>query len=179
MINLMSALPDFDRPIEALYICHSNILKRMERMEEMGEVLMRDGAAAFDAQRETWLELSSFIRHSIPNHTADEENDLFPLLREGMGSEIEGLFADHREAEAREERLQMLIASLADGGLANRDEAVAELGGLAVGIAEFYRDHIRLENEEIFPRAAELLDETQLRTLGDEMRKRRKIAVTV
>jgi hemerythrin-like domain-containing protein len=178
-MQLFASVPDFNRPIEALYICHENILKRMSMIDTMGREILAEGAAAFSRQIESWREIFSFIEHSIGNHTRDEEEGLFPLLAEHRGTPVENLLADHDEAERTEAWLAERFETLAADEETGTAEGLVEFADRALWLADFYRRHIALENEMVFPEAERTLTEEEKRDLGLKMRRHRNITITI
>jgi iron-sulfur cluster repair protein YtfE (RIC family) len=119
-----------------------------------------------------------YFREAAPKHTADEEASLFPRLRGIDDSELQKALAhldrletDHRQAEPLHEEVEQLGQKwLSEGTLAARQAArlKEDLGKLAV----MYSDHIRLEDEVVFPAAASLSDEMKS-AIAKEMAGRR------
>jgi hemerythrin-like domain-containing protein len=178
-MDLFQPVPDFDRPIEALYICHTNILKRMDQIDALAAELLEDGAPVFNAQVAIWQELVSFFRHSIANHTRDEDDGLFPLLDGRGGAVVERMEFDHRWIEQSEETMINRIEALISGEHPMSNTAVRELAMMAREVTRHYRDHIRHENEEVFPLAEQVLNDGEKRELTDLMRLHRGITYTL
>lgn len=178
-MNLFQPVPDFDRPIEALFICHSNILKRMDQIDALASQLQEDGAPVFEGQIPIWEEIVSFFRHSIANHTRDEDEGLFPLLAGRGGEVVERMEFDHRWIAQSEETMINRFEALRSGDHPLSSTAVRELAMMAREVTRHYREHIRLENEEVFPLADQVLSEGEKNALGALMRQHRGIVVTV
>ncbi|HVK40355.1 MAG TPA: hemerythrin domain-containing protein [Candidatus Kapabacteria bacterium] len=176
-MDLFQPVPDFDRPIEALYICHTNILKRMDQIDALAAQLLEDGAPVFGPQVQIWEELVSFFRHSIANHTRDEDEGLFPLLAGRGGAVVERMEFDHRWIEQSEETMINRFEALRSGEHPVSNTAVRELAMMAREVTRHYRDHIKHENEEVFPLAEQVLNDGEKGTLGGIMRKHRNIEV--
>jgi hypothetical protein len=71
---------DFSNPIELLSDCH-------RRIKRFLAVLVSVARQAHDEpmtekQREEWLRALDYFRNAAPRHTADEEESLFPRLRQ-------------------------------------------------------------------------------------------------
>jgi hemerythrin-like domain-containing protein len=165
----------FDQPLELLKDCH-------RRIEHFLDILLRvaRGERLLDDQRRRALEAAlTYFREAAPRHTRDEEESLFPRLRESSAREVHTsleqlatLEADHLRADALHDRANALVAQwLRDGQLSEpaRRELVTHLQALR----DLYRAHIHLEDDVIFPLAARALDNRQLAAIGDEMRTRR------
>ena len=175
---MFNRVPNFDEPIDALEICHENIVKRMETIATMAERIGTGGAGAFREQLDIWMEIFSFIRHSIANHSRDEEENLFPILRRTIGEKIDALEADHEWAEETEGFLQSEFEALRtmDGG-DEMERRLEEFAARAMALSRFYRDHIAKENAEIFPEARKVLSTGEIAELGAAMRRRRRITI--
>ena len=111
-MNLYAPVPNFDEPIDALYICHDNILRRMKSIETMAAALTEQGPTALPGQIESWREIFSFFAHSIANHTRDEEEGLFPMLREKLGTPVDEMLAQHNWSEQTERWLALFDETL-------------------------------------------------------------------
>jgi hemerythrin-like domain-containing protein len=174
-MELTGRIPNFDEPIEALYICHENILKRMRQMEDLSDALLRGGASEFMQQKEYWRELLSFIRHTVANHTRDEEEGLFPMLARKADHELAHLLSDHRWANATEEWLHQQFEVFTSYEHLPSQVHLQQFASRAKELADFYTRHITFENEQLFPLAKNLLTEEQVSHLGAVMRRHRKI----
>ncbi len=178
-MQLFKSIPDFDRPIEALYICHDNILARMRAIGELSSVLIEQGRPAFDEQIGQWAELFSFVKHTVANHTRDEEEGLFPMMAAAMSESIRSLRDDHAEGEETERWLAGQYEDFVNNPGEITNERLLEFAERARAFAGFYQEHIHLENTLLFPTAQEALSEEQLRKLGRLMREHRRITITV
>ena len=166
----------FDEPIGLMSDCHRRIEKFLAQLlfiarDNAGRELPEDRRSAF----ETALK---YFRGAAPLHTEDEEVSLFPRLR-GAGqaaedalTKIEKLEADHRVAdEAHAEVDRIGSRWLAVGGLPAYDaEYLIEL---LEKLQATYARHIAIEDNEVFPVAARLLDAESVRQVGREMAVRR------
>lgn len=127
--------------------------------------------------------LESALRHfreSAPKHTADEEESLFPRLRQIQHPEmkkalitLEALEADHRKANTLQAEVDALGIQCLDHGCL----PVAEANRLrrAIGdLASIYVEHIRVEDEVVFPAAKRKLSNPQRLAIANEMAARRK-----
>src|ERR1700741_3910251 len=79
MDPLFDPAPDFDQPIAVLKHCHDRIRKQIRILQKLLTHLPEQGADA-EAQRGAEAVLNYFSK-AAPNHHADEEEDLFPMLR--------------------------------------------------------------------------------------------------
>jgi hemerythrin-like domain-containing protein len=174
-MELYAKVPDFDEPIEALYICHENILARMDRIGALSRALLQGGPQAFAPQIEQWRELLSFVEHTVANHTKDEEEGLFPMLRKHLEDEVVGCLADHTWAEDTEKWLREQFEVFTSYPHTPSEVHIEQFARRAGELAGYYREHIEKENRQVFPMAKELLSQEQLKHLGTLMRKHRRI----
>ena len=172
-MNLAHHVPDFDQPIEALVHCHRKILVRMDQLDVLAAQLLDEGAPAFSHQMPVWREIIGFIQGPMAQHTLDEEQGLFPIL-DGRGGEIvDRMSFEHRWIAQTEEQMIARFDTLASGAQPVTSTAVGELALLARKVTSHHRSHIQHEDEKLFPVAANILGVSELRALGDLMRRHR------
>ena len=122
-----------------------------------------------------------YFREAAPKHTADEEESLFPRLRELQSPEVESAFSkleelegEHRWAEPLHAQVERLgLEYLSRGQLSPTQvetfrSAVAEL-------AAMYKRHIAVEDGTLFPVAAKVLSDVEKQAIATEMAKRRAV----
>ncbi len=164
-------------PLGLLSDCH-------RRVEMFMGVLK--AAAALDGRQLNGDEKRSldnalrYFREAAPKHTADEEESLFPRMRQTGSAEAQialdelaRLEADHRWADPLHARVDELGQKwLAAGSLRPADttafnEAVAQL-------AAMYTRHIEVEEKVVFPAASHCLPKDEQHRIGLEMTARRQ-----
>ena len=170
-------VPNFAEPLELMVHCHEKITWQLENLLSAGEML-----ASEDKLIEAFFLIdraAAHLRIAGVKHTADEENSLFPRLRECKDavarevlSAMDELEAEHEKAQKIELELYELIAFLPRKILAEKEE-FEKFNELAVKLNELYLPHIKLENELVFPVAAKILSFAELQEIGNEMRSRR------
>jgi len=177
-LNVGSRIHGFDEPLGLLSDCH----RRIEHFLGMLSRIARDfSGRSLTAEAENAVRTAKhYFAHAFPKHTADEEESLFPVMKamadaQGEPCEaIDKLEADHEEANALHLTVDALLEQwLRDGQVASvqSQELIAKLGRLQ----EIYLEHIRIEDDEVFPLAATLLSAEQLVRVGQEMQARRGI----
>jgi len=135
-------------------------------------------------EEETKRALETALRYfheSAPKHTADEEESLFPRLRNLRSSEVESAFSqleelesDHRWAEPLHVRVEALGREyLAQGKLS--EAQVAEFRSAVSELSAMYQRHIAVEDHALFPVAAKVLSEADKAAIAAEMAKRRAL----
>lgn len=167
----------FDDPLGLLFDCHRRIelfLKMLQRVASDCQV------GKLDMQHRDALEAAlRYFSTAMPRHTADEEESLFPRLRQ-MNSptsdealkRIEALEADHIAADRDHQRVDVLGRKWLDEGLLSRLD-LDELTALLNRLQQMYTRHIKVEDTSLFPAARRLLSEDQVREIGREMAERR------
>jgi hemerythrin-like domain-containing protein len=172
--SLIKPAPSFDEPVEMLKACHERIAAQCVTLGKLAAHLPLHGA---DAQaRQAARNIMRYFDTAGPNHHADEEQDLFPMLieisgrlRSPVAERIASLLGEHRSLEAAWAQLRAVLADIADGKARLIER---------VWVDDFvgaYRDHIDQEEAQIFPLAEALLDRQQLARLSAAMVARRAI----
>jgi len=94
----------FPDPTGLLSDCHRRIEMFLKSLQQVAEIIDRPLTEEARSALESALR---YFRESAPKHTADEEESLFPRLRQSHDPKMEaalqtlnGLESDHREAEA-------------------------------------------------------------------------------
>jgi hemerythrin-like domain-containing protein len=164
---------DFSNPLGLLSDCH-------RRIEHFLDVLARVSAGAVgrelrEDEKSAISNALAYFRASAPKHTADEEESLFPRLHDSSALErIAALEADHVTADADHRNVDELFTEwLAHGSLTA--ERSAQLRDAPQMLADLYERHIAIEDRELFPLAASILNSSDLAAIGQEMAARRGI----
>jgi hemerythrin-like domain-containing protein len=172
----IGARPDagFDDPLGMLKDCHrriENFLRVLGRVAEGGQ----EGSLSAE-EREAVASALAYFRTGGQRHTQDEEESLFPRMRAaGAGESLDALGRlelEHDEANRLHAAVDGLFSEWIVSGrisAADREALRAAMGRLRT----LYGEHIRVEEEIVFPRAAEGLDGEALAAIGAEFRARR------
>lgn len=165
----------FDRPLEMLSDCH----RRIERfLAALLTVTQRKNGAELDAlETEALRSALEYFRTSGPRHTADEEESLFPRMKNcAAASEaferIRALQSDHETADRAHAEVALLGQRWLDRGKLDGDDA-RRMGELLETLSRLYKRHIDIEDREIFPIAERKLPASDIAGIGDEMARRR------
>ena len=172
--------PDFTNPLGLLVHCHERIEHQLEALARAAEVL-RSGDPL--ARAEAFAAIDAACEHFAiagMKHTEDEEVSLFPRLRERGGAAgdeaivaMSELELQHRAAEEMHKQLDEFVLTLPRDGSADARELEC-FSEMAAELMSFYRPHIFMENNLVFPIAGSVLPATEIQELGQEMRARRK-----
>lgn len=174
MIDLMGPAPGFDTPLAMISACHRRIERRLEQLGHAVRWLAEPNPSN---HAEALRALGDVCRHFATagaHHTDDEEQMLFPMLRESGDADLvaalDALEAEHRDLDS----LHRDLVSLADR-LNSRitPEDLERLRVVASALQSGYARHIQIEDARIMPLAAKTLTPAQIEKLGFDMRRRR------
>ena len=141
--------------------------------------MMRDLAGARDVLPEPLAAVAQFLRQDMPRHLAEEEQELFPLLRKRAQPEddvdqvLGRLCAEHGGDRARAADLERAVARC----LAAR-EPPAQDPQFAAALASFAThelQHLALENAVVLPLARLRLTARDLANLRRRLAARRNV----
>lgn len=173
----IGAKPDagFDDPIGMLKDCH----RRIEQFLNVLCLVVERAPGRPLTEEETAAVKSAlnYFRVGGQRHTADEEESLFPRMRvekttESALQQIEALESDHRAADDLHATVEKLYSSWLEGKVLSTEE-LQHLRAATERLKQLYEGHIRIEENLVFPRAAEELDSETIAKIGQEFRARR------
>lgn len=172
----IGAKPDsgFNDPIGMLTDCH----RRIERfLHILCRVTEHAGDRALTAEESEAIDNAlRYFHESGPRHNSDEEESLFPRLRKTPAAQVLGevdrLEGEHHQTEAMHKEAAELFTRWQAEGILHADDR-ARLRAVTKKLEEIYREHIRLEEEVVFPCAARVLDASAVATIGEEFKARR------
>jgi hemerythrin-like domain-containing protein len=169
--------PTFAQPLELLSDCHRRVESFLRALIIVAE--QARGGALDQRQREALETALRYFREAAPKHTADEEESLFPRMRQCAGVEskealakIQALEADHQVAKDDHDSVEALGQKWLASGNLNPDET-HHLTAALQRLQSIYERHIAVEDNDIFPLAAKVLPAETLREVGREMAQRR------
>lgn len=161
----------FDSPLEMLLACHGKIQTQCATLHKL---LLHLPSHGCDTQaRQAAQAILRYFDTAGQNHHDDEEQDLFPRLLATPNAEVHELIArlldEHKVMDMTWQQLRPLLLAIAE----DRSE---ELDIKAVEHFILVHDrHISLENAQLLPLAAILLDHIQLEALSKSMAARRGV----
>ncbi len=164
---------DFLDPIEFIYWEHERIRICCEEL-----VRLADDLAAEDAQQ-TAASVLAYLEDKLPLHLADEEEDLFPLVRrrclasDKIVSVLLLLVTEHRADVECGRGLLVPLRAIAAGG---RPSDPVLFGHYTHAFRILQQRHQRMENNEVMPWAIEHLSPEDKTELGRRMAARRGVS---
>lgn len=172
----IGAKPDsgFDDPIGMLTDCHRRIEKFLHILCIVAE---RAQDRALTAEEVAAVEAAlRYFPSGGERHTADEEESLFPRLRQAGAQqileELERLENDHQTAGNLHATVESLFSEwIAVGSLKN--ESRKQLLFATGQLRQLYDAHIQVEEKIVFPHASHTLDPKAITAIGGEFHARR------
>lgn len=172
----IGARPDsgFDDPIGMLTDCHRRIERFLNILcvvapRARGRALSQEEAEAIQASLQ-------YFRVGGARHTADEEESLFPRLiaaaESSVREQVVQMEEDHDVAGRLHQTAEAHYVRWISEGELSEDQS-SSLCSCTERLRQLYAEHIRVEEQTIFPRARAILDDGSLQALGAEFRKRR------
>jgi len=171
------AQANFEEPLKLLQDCHRRIEHFLEVLQRVVEV-SSDGTLGDEARRALKMALHYF-REAAPRHTMDEEESLFPRLRQCGGeaaraalARVAALEADHVRADARHHEVDAIGMRWLELGRLSQAQRSALKQHLDE-LQKLYAGHLKVEDCDIFPLAGKSLSGEQMAAIGQEMKARR------
>jgi hemerythrin-like domain-containing protein len=173
---LFDTAPDFDQPIAVLKHCHDRIRKQLHTMQNLVQHRSKSGHD-LDMQQAAAAVLRYFST-AAPQHHADEEQDLLPMLQSTAKGEdamlvdrlLPEILEEHHRMDATWAALEQQLRAIASGTPSKLSQSDVSL------FADAYAAHMEKEETQIAPMAKRLFSTAQMRQLGNAMRARRGIA---
>ena len=156
-----------ERPLELLYACHERVRRFTKLAGRLAEHVAEHGAD--EQARDAATQILRYFELSLPNHHADEEEDVFPALRGlndvALAGAIAALEAEHAVLDALWQEAAPWLRAVAQG------EACAAPETLAQFVAA-YAVHTEREEREVFS-AIDRLPASTVDAIAQRMRARR------
>ena len=172
---LPDTAPGFDQPIAMLKHCHDRIRKQLNTLQKLRAHLPISGAD-LEAQQAATAVLRYF-NQAAPNHHADEEVDLLPMLQStATGADavllealIPQILAEHERMQHAWAAIDAQLQSVASGASDQLSEAAIS------AFCAAYAAHMDQEETHVAPMAKRLFSAEQMARLGNAMRIRRGV----
>src|SRR5450759_3623090 len=169
---------DFSDPTGLLSDCHRRIEMFLGSLDAVARVI--DRHLADEAIRALDSALRYF-REAAPKHISDEEESLFPRLRQVHHPDIQSaltrldsLEEEHRRAAPLHAEIERLGQQCLSTGSLSPGEAETFRKAIS-SLVSMYQQHISVEDGLVFPLAARLLSQTDKAAIANEMATRRKV----
>lgn len=167
-----SPAASFEQPFEMLAACHDRVRRSLQRLQRLAGYLREHGSD--EPARHAAADVLRYFDMAAPHHHEDEERHVFPpLLAQGtpaVQAAVRQLQRDHVEMAAAWAGLRPALQRVADGSAAGLD---ADDEHRLAHFASLYDEHLRIEDEQVYPTARECIGEPALLEIGQEMAQRR------
>jgi hemerythrin-like domain-containing protein len=177
-VQIGAPIHDFFDPTGLLSDCHRRIEMFLGSLDAVAKTIDRPLEDEAIRALESALR---YFREAAPKHTCDEEESLFPRLRQVHNPDIESalgkldsLEQEHRQAAPLHAEIERLGQHCLSRGSLSPGEAEAFRKAVTTLIA-MYKEHISVEDGLVFPLAARLLSRTDKAVIANEMASRRKV----
>jgi pyridoxamine 5'-phosphate oxidase len=176
--SLIDTAPDFSQPIAVLKHCHDRIRKQLATLQNLLAHLPQHGSDA--AAQQAAKAVLKYFDSAAPNHHADEEQDLLPMLRAtAQGADaallaelVPAILAQHQQMDQDWHIIKSQLEQIANGS------GTALSGADVNRFSAAYLAHMEQEEQNIAPMAKRLFSAAQMAQLGAAMQTRRGIAPT-
>ena len=167
----------FDNPLGLLSDCHRRIERFLDLLVRL--CATREGAFMTPPDILAMEKALQYFRESAPKHTADEEESLFPRLRKAPSGQaalkcMENLETDHATAARDHGTVDVLGRRWIERG-SLRDVELLQMKHALQRLSHLYARHIQIEDQKLFPLAAQVLPPEALAEVGREMAERREV----
>lgn len=179
-VQIGAAAHSFSDPTGLLSDCHRRIEMFLGSLGAIAKVI--DSPLTDETRRALDFALCYF-REAAPKHNADEEESLFPRLRQVRHPDVQSALArldelenDHRWAAPLHAEVEILGQRYLSKGNLSAGEA-EEFREAVAKLTSMYQQHINVEDDVVFPLAAQLLSKAERAAIADEMASRRKVGL--
>jgi hemerythrin-like domain-containing protein len=160
-----------DRPLEHLLACHRRIEERLATLDTAGRHL-------HDRRDEALQAISNslaFFDVNVARHSADEEESIFPRLRERLPASDLRLLNRLEDDHAAADKLLGDLRGLFEAAQQGHIEAALQSDFIETvqNLTDLFRVHIAAEDEHLIALATSALDSESLIAIADEMKARR------
>ncbi len=177
-VQIGAPVHTFANPTGLLSDCHRRIEMFLGALQSAAPLLAEPPNVETRASLATALH---YFREAAPKHNADEEESLFPRLRQAADpraqavlEKLAALEGEHRWPAPLHEQIDQLGGKFLASGPLSAEE-VESFRSAVAELVSMYREHIAFEDEVVFPCAAEILSPKDKAAIAGEMTLRRNL----
>ena len=163
------AAPDFRDPLGLIRACHQRVLDHSDLLEQ---VIAKIEAEEVDGDvREAAKKVFKYFSTAAKHHHQDEEQDIFPILvRQSL--KIAEIIHNLKKQHQEHDQLWAVIGAKLSRLPAESDP---ELKEAATKFIALQREHVQIENDDLFMMAQHILSSDDLKKIGKAMAERRGV----
>lgn len=176
-VQIGASTHSFSDPTGLLSDCHRRIEMFLGTLERVAATIDRPLVSGTRTALEAALR---YFREASPKHTADEEESVFPRLRQSRDPEVAAALAtldaleqEHRRADSLHAQVDQLGNRCLQEGALSESHA-DQFREAVAGLVAIYKEHIRVEDDLVFPIAARTLSQAEKSIIAAEMSNRRR-----
>lgn len=177
MSDQINRLPDpreFEDPIQFLRAAHVVVTRELSLLESLLDDATNHGLDTSFREKSEWLEIFHFFTNSVGQHEEDEEEALFPYVRERIpnlgfqlpDAPIHFLTQGHEALKVRVEELVAVWREFQSGKVHDVSSFVAA----GRELISLYKDHIATEERAVYQPANEALSPMERVAIMDLIR---------
>ncbi len=162
----------FDEPFAMLDACHERVRRSLDLLARLRAYLQDSGCD--DSARQAARDVLRYFDIAAPLHHEDEELHVFPAVLAGgdaaLAALVRQLQRDHLLMAQHWALARGALQALAEGSSSAFTPAQEDALEL---FAQSYADHLRHEDQAVYPAAQALLDVPAVQAMGQDMAARR------
>ena len=164
----------FDQPFELLDACHDRVRRSLDLLARLRAYLRDKGCD--DSARQAARDVLRYFDIAAPLHHEDEELHVFPPLLAGGDAALTALVQQLQQDHVRmAQRWAEARGALLDLAEARTDAFTPGQQAALDAFNACYADHLRHEDDSIYPAARALLGMDTQQAMGREMAARRGV----
>lgn len=175
----LNTLPtaSFDEPFDLLHACHARVERSLVLLLRLGDYLSEQGGQDPDGlARDAATDVLRYFDVAAPLHHADEEQHVFPALRQAGQPELAALAdvlqEEHRQMDAQWRPIRADLQTLQNEQMPDAQMLQAARQRW-VAFAALYRKHLATEESLAYPPCIQRLNPADQQAMGREMAGRR------
>ncbi len=167
----------FEAPFEMLGACHERVERMLALQTRLQQHLLERGCD--DAARQAARDVMRYFDLAAPLHHQDEEIHVFPPLLAGpdaaLRALVQRLLQDHRDMETAWPAARSVLQAITDSPAADWTPLDPVRTDALNRFAALYVRHLADENHLAYPAAQAVLAGDALRTMSQDMMRRRGV----
>lgn len=175
LLGLRSPGAGFEAPFEMLSACHERVERMLDLLARLRDHVAKNGC---DVQATTAAaDVMRYFDQAAPQHHLDEERHVFPAVLAlhdvRMDLLVDRLRQEHLDMEKLWGQVRQALERVAQADAKNVTPFSDEDQAGMDAFVSIYKEHIRNEEDLVYPEARRSLDAEQLSAMSQDMVRRR------